>query len=234
MPRPASSCINFNGAFFDGYLLVRRLSVSRLGPTTANRSSTCRPRRPTIFIAGEDGDDDIITGGSGNDLIFGGGGNDDLVGGLGDDLWSAARATTISTPGSTATGDDYLQAPSAPTPWSAAQATTPTASTICSTSWSRPQRGHRHGRNLHGRALDREHGQRREPHLRGVDADQFVGTGNGGNNVITGGDLADTLSGLGWQRHAQRRARRRHPERRRRQRRSYGVERSADGGSVET
>ncbi len=31
---------------------------------------------------------------------------------------------------------------------------------------------------------------------RGVDADQFVGTGNAGNNVITGGDLADTLSGL--------------------------------------
>ena len=31
----------------------------------------------------------------------------------------------------------------------------------------------------------------------GVDADQFVGTGNAGNNVITGGDLADTLSGLG-------------------------------------
>ena len=31
----------------------------------------------------------------------------------------------------------------------------------------------------------------------GVDADQFVGTGNALNNVITGGDLADTLSGLG-------------------------------------
>ena len=30
----------------------------------------------------------------------------------------------------------------------------------------------------------------------GVDADQFVGTGNALNNVITGGDLADTLSGL--------------------------------------
>ena len=30
----------------------------------------------------------------------------------------------------------------------------------------------------------------------GVDADQFVGTGNAGNNVITGGDLADTLNGL--------------------------------------
>ncbi len=33
----------------------------------------------------------------------------------------------------------------------------------------------------------------------GVDADPFVGTGNAGNNVITGGDLADTLSGS-WQR----------------------------------
>ena len=30
----------------------------------------------------------------------------------------------------------------------------------------------------------------------GVDADQFVGTGNSLNNVISGGDLADTLSGL--------------------------------------
>ena len=30
----------------------------------------------------------------------------------------------------------------------------------------------------------------------GVDADQFVGTGNAGNNVISGGQLADTLSGL--------------------------------------
>ena len=30
----------------------------------------------------------------------------------------------------------------------------------------------------------------------GVDADQFVGTGNASNNIISGGDLADTLSGL--------------------------------------
>ena len=30
----------------------------------------------------------------------------------------------------------------------------------------------------------------------GVDADQFVGTGNSGNNIISGGDLADTLSVL--------------------------------------
>ena len=30
----------------------------------------------------------------------------------------------------------------------------------------------------------------------GVDADQFVGTGNALNNIISGGDLADTLSGL--------------------------------------
>ena len=29
----------------------------------------------------------------------------------------------------------------------------------------------------------------------GVDADPFVGTGNELNNVITGGDLDDTLSG---------------------------------------
>ena len=52
----------------------------------------------------------------------------------------------------------------------------------------------------------------------GVDADQFVGTGNDGNNVITGGDLADTLNGLARQRHAQRWTRQRHAERRRRQR----------------
>ena len=31
----------------------------------------------------------------------------------------------------------------------------------------------------------------------GIDADPFVGTGNALNNVISGGDLADTLSGLG-------------------------------------
>ena len=30
----------------------------------------------------------------------------------------------------------------------------------------------------------------------GIDADPFVGTGNSLNNVISGGDLADTLSGL--------------------------------------
>ena len=30
----------------------------------------------------------------------------------------------------------------------------------------------------------------------GLDADPFIGTGNSGNNVISGGDLADTLNGL--------------------------------------
>ena len=53
----------------------------------------------------------------------------------------------------------------------------------------------------------------------GVDADQFVGTGNSGANIITGGDLADTLSGLAGARHPRWRARRRHDARRRRQRR---------------
>ena len=52
----------------------------------------------------------------------------------------------------------------------------------------------------------------------GLDADPFVGTGNALNNVITGGDLADTLSGPCRQRHAERRPRRRHPQRRGRQR----------------
>ena len=53
----------------------------------------------------------------------------------------------------------------------------------------------------------------------GIDADQFVGTGNSGNNIITGGDLDDTLSGLGGNDTLQRRARCRHHDRRRRQRR---------------
>ena len=45
---------------------------------------------------------------------------------------------------------------------------------------------------------------------KGVDADQFVGTGNSGNNIISGGDLADTLSGLGGNDTLERRPRRRH------------------------
>ncbi len=80
--------INFNNAVYAGYLLgTEDYLISRLDPGNRNAGGVnLSASTANNFIVGEQGTNDIITGGSGNDLIFGGTGNNDLVGGLGDDL----------------------------------------------------------------------------------------------------------------------------------------------------
>ncbi len=94
--------INFNGAHLAGYLLGSDdYLISRLDPS--NRDAGGVNLSASIvnnFVVGEQGANDVITGGSANDLIFGGTGDNDLVGGLGDDLLVGGSATTISTAGS--------------------------------------------------------------------------------------------------------------------------------------
>ena len=80
--------INFNGATYAGYLLgADDYLISRLDPSNRDAGGVnLSASTANNFIAGEQGVNDVITGGSGNDLIFGGTGDNDLVGGLGDDL----------------------------------------------------------------------------------------------------------------------------------------------------
>ena len=192
--------INFNNAVYAGYLLgaddylISRLDINRdtggvnLSASTANN-----------FIAGEDGVADVITGGSGNDLIFGGTGNNNIVGGLGDDLLVGSTGndsldartngdaadpafvgelgadTMIGGGGNDTYGvDDLLDVVV-----EAAGGGTDTVQTFMA-------------------ALSIENMANVENlSYLGLDGDQFVGTGNSGANIISGGDLADTLSGLG-------------------------------------
>ena len=172
--------INFNGATFDGYLLgADDYLISRLDPN--NRDGGGVNLSASIannFIVGEQGINDDITGGSGNDLIFGGTGDNDLVGGLGDDLLVGGTGDDDSTTASMRPATTS-KARSAPTPWSAAPATTPTASTICSTWWWRPPASGTDTVETFMAALSLEIMANVENlAYTGVDADQFVGTGN--------------------------------------------------------
>ena len=99
--------INFNGANFAGYALgADDYFISRSDPGNRDGGGVNLSRAATNgqanFVVGENGVNDVITGGGLNDLIFGGTGSNDLVGGSATTFWSAARATTISTPGTTA------------------------------------------------------------------------------------------------------------------------------------
>ncbi len=178
----------------------KTICISRLDPGNRNAGGVnLSASTANNFIVGEQGTNDIITGGSGNDLIFGGTGNNDLVGGLGDDLLVGdsgndsldARTngddadpefvgelgadTMIGGGGNDTYGvDDLLDVVV-----EAAGGGTDTVQTFMA-------------------ALSIENMANVEnlTYL-GLDGDQFVGTGNSGANIITGGDLNDTLSGLG-------------------------------------
>jgi Ca2+-binding RTX toxin-like protein len=79
--------INFTDSSYAGYLLgVDDYLVSRLDPTGGSRTIDLSASTANNFIAGENGTNDLITGGLGNDLIFGGTGDNELHGGDGDDL----------------------------------------------------------------------------------------------------------------------------------------------------
>jgi hypothetical protein len=70
--------INFTDSSYAGYLLgVDDYLISRLDSTGGSRTIDLSASTVNNFIAGENGTNDLITGGSGNDLIFGGTGDND-------------------------------------------------------------------------------------------------------------------------------------------------------------
>jgi Ca2+-binding RTX toxin-like protein len=185
--------INFGDATYNGYLLgPDDYFISRSDPTGGNRTINVSTNAVTNaqqnFIAGEDGTNDEIIGGALNDLIFGGTGDNELNGGAGDDLLiggSGAGDNDILDGGLDADtmvglggNDTYIVDDLGDVVIEAAGAGTDEVQTLMA-------------------ALSIEAMANIENlTYTGADADPFVGTGNGLNNIITGGDLADTLSGL--------------------------------------
>ncbi|WP_052810734.1 peroxidase family protein [Variovorax paradoxus] len=182
--------INFNDGTYGGYLLgVDDYLISRLDPTGGSRTIDLTASTANNFIAGENGTDDLITGGSGNDLIFGGTGDNTLNGGAGDDLLvggSGAGDNDVLDGGldadtmvGLAGNDTYIVDDVADVVVEAAAAGTDEVQT-----------------ELAAFSLELIANVENLTYT-GIDADPFVGTGNALNNVISGGDLADTLAGLG-------------------------------------
>jgi len=177
--------INFNGGVFQGYALGAEDYLISRADTGGDRIVDLTTSTVNNFIAGENATDDVITGGSANDLIFGGSGNNLLNGGLGDDLLvGGGDAERLDGGGDLDTmvglggNDTYVVDDVADVVVEAAGGGTDTVETLLA-------------------ALSIETMANVENlSYEGVDADQFVGTGNALNNVISGGDLADTLSGL--------------------------------------
>ena len=181
--------INFTGATHNGYLLgFEDYIVNRADPTGFSRTINLAASTANNFIAGENGTDDEITGGSGNDLIFGGTGDNELQGGAGEDLLvggSGAGDGDLLDGGLDADvmvglngNDTYVVDDIADVVVEALNQGIDTIETEMAV--------------LSIEAIV----NLENLEYTGIDADQFVGTGNDLNNVITGGDLADTLSGL--------------------------------------
>jgi Ca2+-binding RTX toxin-like protein len=184
--------IGFNGSTVWGYLLgTDDYFVSRLDPADrAGGDLNLSTSTQQNFLVGENGINDEITGGTANDLIFGGSGDNDLFGGLGDDLLvggngngdddlldgGADADTMVGLNGNdTYVVDDLLDVV---VEAAGANTGTDTVQTLMA-------------------ELSIENMANVENlEYTGIDADPFVGTGNAGNNEITGGDLNDTLSGL--------------------------------------
>ncbi|MDP9812280.1 Ca2+-binding RTX toxin-like protein [Rhizobium tibeticum] len=182
--------INFNNATYEGYLLgADDYLVSRADP--GNRDAGGVNLSASLvnnFIVGEQGTNDEITGGAGNDIIIGGTGDNDLTGGLGDDLLiggSGAGDNDILDGGADldtmiglAGSDTYIVDDVGDVVVEALNAGTDEVQTLLATLSLETMA------NVENLTYT------------GVDADQFIGTGNALGNVITGGDLADTLTGL--------------------------------------
>ena len=145
-------------------------------------------------MVGEQGVNDVITGGAGNDLIFGGTGDNE-----------PGRRRSATTCWSAASDDDSTPiddirrlrgAVDADTMVGRRGNDTYVVDDLLDVVVEARERGYRHGPDRTGRALDRAHGQRREPDLHGRRRRPVRRHRQRLNNVITGGDLADTLSGL--------------------------------------
>lgn len=188
--------INFNGAVLAGYALgTDDYLISRLDPNN-DRVVDLTASLANNFVAAENGTADEITGGGGNDLIFGGTGNNDLVGGLGDDLLVAGSGNDDLDSRLNAAGDDFAGAIGADTMIGGAGNDTYGIDDLLDVAVEALNEGTDTVETfLAALSIENMANVENLTYL-GVDADQFVGTGNAGNNVITGGDLADTLNGL--------------------------------------
>ncbi|MBR1237667.1 peroxidase family protein [Bradyrhizobium sp. AUGA SZCCT0182] len=195
--------INFNGANFAGYALgADDYLVSRSDP--GNRDSggvNLAASTANNFIVGETGTSDEIVGGSGNDLIFGGAGagSNDLVGGLGDDLLVGGTGNDDLDARDNDDDDnlDLVGALGADTMVGGAGNDTYGVDDLLDVVVEAAGEGTADTVETFMAALSLETMANVENlTYRGADADQFVGTGNAGNNIISGGDLADTLNGL--------------------------------------
>ena len=191
--------INFNGATYQGYLLgADDYLISRLDPNNRDAGDVnLSASNVNNFVVGEQGVNDIITGGSANDLIFGGTGNNDLVGGLGDDLLVGETGSDDLDSRLNAAGDDFEDALGADTMVGGAGDDTYGVDDLLDVVVESANQGTDTVQTFMA-ALSLENMANVENlTYMGIDADQFLGTGNVLNNVITGGQLADTLSGLG-------------------------------------
>ena len=176
----AVELINFNGSTFNNYLLDGDYVIST--DDTGERTATV-PLQNTVLV-GTTGED-TLTGNTGNDLLFGHDDDDTLNGSDGDDLLVGGAGNDTLNGGTDldamvgGTGnDDYVVDDVGDVVVEAVGGGTDDVLTDMA---ALSIEGFANVENLT---------------YTGVDADQFVGTGNAGANVITGGDLADTLTGL--------------------------------------
>jgi len=175
--------INFNGALYAGYALGTEDYLISRDDGGADLSASITNN----VIVGESSGDTII-GGAGNDLIFGAAGDNNLTGGDGDDLIVGGAGAGdddqidgglgADTMVGLAGNDTYVVDDLLDVVVEATGAGTDTVET-----------------ELAALSIELMANVENLTYT-GIDADQFVGTGNAGNNVISGGDLADTLSGL--------------------------------------
>ena len=193
--------INFNGATFAGYALgAEDYFISRSDPNNRNTVGVNLSTDPvanarTNFVVGEQGVDDVITGGGLNDLLFGGTGDDDLVGGLGDDLLVGGADDDDLDSRLNAAGDDFEAAVGADVMVGGAGNDTYGIDDLLDVAVEATGEGTDTVETFLAELSIANMANVENLTYLGLDAAQFVGTGNAGNNVITGGDLADTLNG---------------------------------------
>ncbi|TXR46370.1 peroxidase family protein [Phyllobacterium endophyticum] len=170
--------INFNGSTFQDYVLTGDYALS-----TDDGGDRTAAAGINTALAGTAGNDTLI-GNSGFDLLFGNDGADDMQGGLGEDLLIGGAGNDdlnggddLDTLAGGLGNDTYVDDNAEDLIIELTGEGTDTVETLAAAF------------TLAANVENLEY--------TGVDADQFVGTGNELNNVITGGDLADTLNGLG-------------------------------------
>ena len=195
--------INFNGATYAGYALGSDdYLISRADPDGRDNVATgvnLSASTANNFVAGENGVNDAITGGSGNDLIFGGTGTNNLVGGLGDDLLVGGSGNDVLD--ARTNGDpanlDFVGSVGADTMIGGAGNDTYGVDDLLDVVVEDLGAGTDTVQTfMNALSIELMANVDNLTYL-GGDAGQFVGTGNNLRNIITGGDLADTLSGLG-------------------------------------